>query len=332
MTRDVKAATVENMFRVHYKQAVSTPRILRAFLIAVLAAPLMMGSACEKKTNKPTDTSAINALDRTGSNPGSAGVVATAVDTTPLKDVEVARLDKDKQQSFYRLLGVLKSPCGKNESLRKSYDDTSCKRAPFAIRYVTTMLEDEFPEDKVREDYKAKYETPRLVKLDTSKAPRIGTDDAPVQIAEFYDYACPHCKEFKSILDALAQQFDGKLSIHYMQFPLGHWPESKSAAQAVIAASQQGKFKEMHALLFARSPAHGRQDVMGYASQLGLDAAKFEASYTAAAKQVESDKIQGNTAGVESTPAVYFNNRKFEGPLTVKYLGLWIDEELAVNR
>jgi len=317
---------------VHYNVDVSTVRISKAFIFALLATPLLMGGACEKKPDKPIDTGPINALDR-GSNDAQTGVGSKPVDTTPLKDIDVGKLDSDKQQTFYKLIATLKSPCGKNESLRTSYtDDTSCKRAPFAVRYVTTMLEDEFPEDKVREDYVAKYEKPRMVKLDVSKAPRVGTDDAPVQIAEFYDYACPHCKEFKPILDAVVQQYDGKISVHYMMFPLGHWPESKSAAQAALAASQQGKFKEMHALLFAKAPAHSRQDVMGYATQLGLDIAKFDAAYTAAGPQVDTDKVQGNTAGVESTPSIYLNNRKFEGAITVKYLGLWIDEELAVNR
>lgn len=317
----------------HYNQAVSTVRISSAFILTLLVTPLLMAGACEKKPDKPIDTGPINALDR-GSNDAQTGVgVSKPVDTTPLKDIDISKLDSDKQQTFYKLVGTLKAPCGKNESLRKSYnDDTSCKRAPFAVRFVTTMLEDEFPEDKIREDYIAKYEKPRIVKLDVSKAPRVGTDDAPVQIVEFFDYACPHCKEFKPILDAVVQQFDGKISVHYMMFPLGHWPESRSAAMAAIAASQQGKFKEMHAMLFAKSPAHGKQDVMGYAAQLGLDLPKFEAAYTAAGAQADTDKVQGNTAGVDSTPSIYFNNRKFEGPITVKYLGLWIDEELAVNR
>ncbi len=315
----------------NYNHDVSTARILGPFILALACAPLLIGGACEKKTSKASDPGIAEALDRTGSN-GSAGV-ATAVDTSPLQGIEVTKLDKDKQQTFYKLIGTLKSPCGKNESLRKSYvDDTSCKRSPFAMRLVVAMLEDEFPEDKIREDYLSKYEKAKKVKLDVSKAPRAGTDDAPVRIAEFYDYACPHCKEFKPILDAVAQQFEGKISVHYMMFPLGHWPNSKSAAQAAIAASQQGKFKEMHALLFAKTPAHTKEDVMGYAAQLGLDIAKFEAAYNAAAAQVESDKAQGNAADVDSTPSVYFNDRKFEGPITVKYLGLWIDEELAVNR
>ena len=88
----------------------------------------------------------------------------------------------------------------------------------------------------------------------------------------------------------------------------------------------------MHAMLFAKSPAHAKQDVSGYAVILGMDPAKFEADYNAAGPQVESDKVQGSASGVESTPTIFFNNKKFEGPITVKYLGLWIDEELAVNR
>ena len=151
----------------HYNHDVSTVRISKAFILALLATPLLMGGACEKKPDKPIDPGLINALDR-GSSDAQTGVgVGKPVDTTPLKDIEVGKLDSDKQQTFYKLVGTLKSPCGKNESLRKSYtDDTSCKRAPFAVRYVTAMLEDEFPEDKIREDYVAKYEKPRLVKLD----------------------------------------------------------------------------------------------------------------------------------------------------------------------
>jgi protein-disulfide isomerase len=101
---------------------------------------------------------------------------------------------------------------------------------------------------------------------------------------------------------------------------------------AAVAANQLGKFKEMHRLLFARSPAHSREAVMGYAKELGLDPAKFEAAYNAAGAQVATDLAQGDAAGVEATPTLYFNERKYEGPLHPKYIAMWIDEEMAVNR
>ena len=303
--------------------------------MVVCCAPLLMGGACEKKTNKPADTGAINALERSDPGSGSQGATngATAVDTTPLDGIDIQKLDSDKQKVFYRMIATLKSPCGKPESLRKSYEkDTACKRAPFAVRFVLTMLEDEFPEDKAREDYEAKYVHPRIAELDISKAPHVGNEDAPVKIAEFYDYGCPHCKEFKPVLDALGQRYEGKATEYYMMFPLGHWPDSKSAAQAAIAAYKQGKFKEMHAILFAKAPAASKDDVMQYAGQLGLDMTRFQADYEAAGPQVEHDKVQGETAGVDSTPTLFINGRKFVGPITLKYLGMWIDEEMAVNR
>ena len=290
-----------------------------------------MGGACEKKTSKPTDTGAITALDHAGTGSGSGGV--TTVDNSPLQGIDLSKLDKDKQAVFYRLIGTLKSPCGKLESLRSSFaKDTSCKRAPFALRYVAAMLEDEFPEDKAREDYAAKYENPRMVKLDFSKAPHVGSEDAPVKVVEFFDYGCPHCKEFKPVLDAVAAQYEGKVAEYYMMFPLGHWPDSRGAAQAAYAANAQGKFREMHALLFANAPQHSKENVLKYAASIGLDMTKFDAAYNSAGPQVDLDKAQGDTAGVDSTPTLFFNDRKYEGPITAKYLGLWIDEEMAVNR
>ncbi|HEU0032484.1 MAG TPA: thioredoxin domain-containing protein [Kofleriaceae bacterium] len=295
-----------------------------------MAAPLLMGGACEKKTGKPSDPGAINALDRAGSGSAAVG----PVDKTPLQGIELTVLDKDKQEIFYRLIGSLNSPCGKSENLRKSYtSDTSCKRAPFAVRYLVQLLDDEATEDQARDEYKKKYETKgQQYKFDVSKAPRAGNDDATVRLVEFYDYACPHCKEFKPMLDQVVAEHEGKVVEYFMQFPLGRWPDSKTAAQAALAANAQGKFKEMHALLFAKAPAHSKSEVMGYAKSLGLDMAKFEAAFNAAGAQVEMDHAQGDAAGVESTPALFFNEHKYEGPLNPKYLGMWIDEEVAVNR
>jgi protein-disulfide isomerase len=71
---------------------------------------------------------------------------------------------------------------------------------------------------------------------------------------------------------------------------------------------------------------------MGYAKELGLDAGQFAVQFDAQAAHVATDIAQGDAAGVDSTPTVYFNERKYEGPMHPKYIEMWIDEELAVNR
>src|SRR5207244_9177473 len=102
--------------------------------------------------------------------------------------------------------------------------------------------------------------------------------------------------------------------------------------RAARAASLQGKFKDMHDRLIAPQTAHTREAVIGYAKELGLDVAKFEKAYEDVNPQITTDLKQGEDAGVDSTPTVFFNDRKYEGPPYAKYLDMWIDEEIAVNR
>jgi protein-disulfide isomerase len=304
-------------------------------LLALVCSPLLMGGACEKKSAKAgADPGMVAALEHGGSAAKVGEAPDAPVDKTPLPGIDVGALSSERQDSFYKLVGSLSSPCGKAESLRKSFtSDTSCKRAPFAVRYVKSMIEDEINDTQVREAYEAKYKpNDKPVKFDASKAPHAGAEDAPVKLYEFYDYGCPHCQAFKPMMDRVVADESGKVVEYFMQFPLDKHPDSKSAAQAAIAAAQQGKFKEMHELLFEKQPLHDHEHVVGYAKDLGLDIPKFEAAYSAAQAQVESDIRQGDAAGVDSTPTLFFNDRKYEGPMHPKYIEMWIEEEVAVNR
>jgi protein-disulfide isomerase len=319
---------------VHYNLRVSNARISGHFVLAILCAPLLMGGACEKKANKPNDTGAMNALDHVGSE-GNAMTAEGPVDSTPLTGVDVSKLEGDKAKLFYKLVGSLKSPCGKAQSLRASFtSDTACKRAPFAVRYVASLIEDEANEADARTEYAKKYEkTGAPVTFDVRKAPHVGGDDARIRLVEFFDYECPHCAVFKAGMEQILTDKAGQVSAYFLMYPIeSKHPASRSAAQAALAANLQGKFKEMHDKLFEATPRHSRDDVMGYAKGLGLDMDKFTRNYDEVSGQVTSDAKQGETAGVDSTPTLFFNDRKYEGPMHPKYIEMWIDEEVAVNR
>lgn len=328
MTQGVKRPrAVETCSRVDYNQAVSKA------ILALICAPLLVG-ACKKSSPKANDEGAIAAMDHSsGAGTAAATPDNGPVDTTPLPGIDPAKLG-DKAQTFYKLVGSLQSPCGKAESLRASFTkDTSCKRAPFAVRYVMALLEDEATEAQAREEYEHKYKpTDQPVKLDVSKAPHEGATDAPVKLTEFFDYGCPHCAAFKPMMEQVLSDEQGKAAAFFLMFPLEKHPDSKSAAQAAYAANAQGKFKQMHDMLFDKTPQHDHEHVTEYAKSIGLDMTKFEADYQAAATQVAADLKQGDTAGVDSTPTVFFNDRKYEGPMHPKYIEMWIEEELAVNR
>jgi protein-disulfide isomerase len=298
-----------------------------------------MGGACEKKSAKASgdQSGAMAALDRAGSGaakPTDDNTNAGPADTTPLPGIDISKLSSDKQQTFYKLVGSLDSPCGKSHSLRTSVtSDQSCKRGPFAAKYVASMLEDELNESQVKEFYDLKYKAvEKKVSIDVSKAPHVGANDAPVRFVEFFDYGCPHCAMFKPMLEQVEADRGDKIVLYYMMFPLEKHTDSKSAAQAALAAGQQGKFKQMHDILFDKAPQHDKEHVDDYAKQIGLDMGKFEAAYAAEQGHVESDVKQGEAAGVDSTPTLFFNERKYDGPMHPKYIEMWIDEEIAVNR
>lgn len=316
---------IENPIAVHYNRRVVIARLS----IVIACAAALTATACEKK--KPvTDTGAVNAMDR-------ANVDNGPVDKTALPGIDAGKLSAERQELFYKLVGSLKSPCGKSHSLRTSFtQDTSCKRAPYAVKYVLQLLVDEMPDAKVREYYAQKYEsTATAAKIDVSKAPHIGKEDAPVRLVEFYDYACPHCQAFAPIMAKVAADNEGKVVEYFMQFPLeASHPDSRSAAQASLAVwgLDQTKWADFHHMLFERAPQHNKDYVMKYAAEAGFDGGKFIEAYQGADKHVSSDQEQGNNNGVNSTPTLFFNDRKYEGPMSPEYIGMWIEEELAVNR
>ncbi len=318
-------AFIENPRGLHYNRPVVTARL--SIVIACVAA--LGAGACEKK--KPvTDTGAVNALDRSTEDKGP-------VDKTPLPGIDPGKLSGERQELFYKLVGSLKSPCGKSHSLRTSFtQDTSCKRAPYAVKYVLQLLVDEIPDAKVREYYTQKYEsTAKAAKLDVSKAPHIGKEDAPVRLVEFYDYACPHCQAFAPIMAKVAADNEGKVVEYFLMFPLeASHPDSRSAAQASLAVWQTdpSKWEAFHHMLFERAPQHNKDYVMQYAAQAGLDAGKFIEAYQGSNTQVNNDLEQGKTNEVDSTPTLFFNDRRYQGPMSPEYIGMWIEEELAVNR
>lgn len=315
---------------------------LRASL-AASALLFLAGASCKKETTA-ADTGAVAAADRAAvgdpSKGGAAGAPGGAqggapVDTAPLPGVDLAKLDDKQQALFHKLVAALPSPCGKAHSLRTSVaEDKTCKRAPFAARYVAALIADEAPEREVREAWEAKYKaapTPaRTFALDG--VPHAGPVDAPVQMVEFFDYGCPACREAKPLLEEVVARNPGTVAVFYKQYPLTRiHPNSMNAAKAALAAHAQGRFKEMHDKLFEVSPAHDRAAVTKLAEQLGLDMARFTADFDAAEARIRAEMKEGDEAGVEGTPSLFFAGRPYEGPFHPDYLGYWIAEELAVN-
>lgn len=141
-----------------------------------------------------------------------------------------------------------------------------------------------------------------------------GPADAPVTIVEYADVECPYCGRVEPVLrELLAKRDDVRLV--YRHFPLvSVHPHAYSGALALEAAAGQGRFWELHDLLYDHQDALGRRSIARHAEQLGLDADRLlrPASEQHDAR-VREDFASGTASGVEGTPALFVNGVLFEG-------------------
>ena len=149
--------------------------------------------------------------------------------------------------------------------------------------------------------------------LSVRNAPRLGNDDARVAIVEFADFECPFCRRHaNSVLPSLKDRFidTGRVAYHYFHLPLEIHPHAVDAANAAECANAQGRFWEMHDLLFAGTePTSLAADaVRKLAASLPLDVAAFDACRDAVAARIAEDVSQASRLQVQSTP-VFFLGR-----------------------
>ena len=141
---------------------------------------------------------------------------------------------------------------------------------------------------------------------------------AKIKLVKYSDFQCPACKYFVSIEEQLKEEYGDDISIEYKHFPLNMHEYAQLAARASEAARVQGKFHEMHDLIFAGQEqwARGNAEAMfiGYARELDLDVEQFRNDMNSADMQriVMDDKREGIDLNVNSTPTFYINGMEVE--------------------
>lgn len=173
-----------------------------------------------------------------------------------------------------------------------------------------------------------------VVEVSDDGDPAKGDPDAPITIIEFSDFECPFCGRFNSqTLPELQKEYidTGKARLVFRDFPLSFHANAQKASEAAECANDQGKFWEMHDIIFENQRALTNSDLKGYASQLGLDTAKFNNCLDSGEKEAEvkADLAAGSKAGVSGTPTFFVNGRKLVGAQPFAAFKAAIDAELA---
>lgn len=144
-----------------------------------------------------------------------------------------------------------------------------------------------------------------------------GATSSPIVLIEYSDFQCPACGAYFPLVEKLVAEEGTKFALVSRHFPLMQHANAIPAAQAAEAAGKQGKFWEMHDLLFGNQAEwEGSKDVktvfIGYATRLGLDIAQFTADYDLPEikDRIDADVRSGYKAGVDSTPTFFLNGKK----------------------
>jgi protein-disulfide isomerase len=154
--------------------------------------------------------------------------------------------------------------------------------------------------------------TPPVSEADHSAGP----DDAPVTLVEYGDYECPYCGMAHPVVKRAQRELKTQLRFVFRNFPLAEaHPHARVAAQAAEAAAAQGKFWEMHDMLFEHQDALELEDLVGYAESIGLDTVQFARDLEAEtfAKRVRDDFRSGVKSGVNGTPTFFINGARYDG-------------------
>lgn len=168
---------------------------------------------------------------------------------------------------------------------------------------------------------------------------RGATSSPQAVLVEYADFQCPACAQYYVPLKQLEEEFGDRVQFVFRHFPLRqiHF-NAQLAAQGAEAAGSQGKFFEMHDLLFENQAQWSgypreqmRELLFTYAEQLGLDKALFEEDLdgSVASDSIAADIDNGLELGVNSTPTFYLNGVRVETPISFDGLRLKILEAVG---
>jgi protein-disulfide isomerase len=189
-------------------------------------------------------------------------------------------------------------------------------------------------QERLHKDYSVAIKLePIRVTLNNEGAPAIGDANAPVTVVEFSDFQCPYCKGFVSTINRLKESHGKQVRIVYRQYPIPNLHANAiKAAEASLCANEQGKFWEMHDLMFEEQNKLTVSELKEKAGRLKMNKSKFDNCMDTGrhVEQVQNDMKEGLRSGVTGTPSLFINGVQLEGgAVSYETLVKAIEKELA---
>ncbi|HTS43261.1 MAG TPA: thioredoxin domain-containing protein [Puia sp.] len=174
-----------------------------------------------------------------------------------------------------------------------------------------------------------------IVEIIEPKDVFVGKKDAPVTLVEFGEYENEDCAKANEVVKRLLEEYEGKVKFNFRHFPQTKIHQrSLKAGEAAVAAAQEGKFWEMHNILFHNRRNLGTTSLKLHSREAGISNKKFLDNLVNATYgwQVQGDIREGIEKGVTNVPAFFINGEPFSGKPTYENLKKGIDAALRKSK
>ncbi len=264
-----------------------------------------------------------------------APVTAPAPAVSGMVGVDFSKLTTDEASDLIELFKQGICPCDAKSSLYDCVQARKCDKATELARFGADRFREGLSEDQVREAVVRKYfDDFKTFAFDLSNTPRKGAEKPKVVIVEFADFECPHCALVSRSLTEVVKAYPKDVAVYYKHFPLPMHTDAEVASRASFAAHQQGKFWPMHDLIFANQTALGGTRLEAFATEIGLNLARFkvEMNSVEAAKLVDRDKKEGEDSMLTGTPTLYINGKLYHDEKTTEAIKAHVKKLLATPK
>lgn len=176
---------------------------------------------------------------------------------------------------------------------------------------------------------------PEIIEVIPTKKITVGNEDAPITLMEFGDYESVECAKANEVVKAILDAYPQEVKFMFRHFPLLKFHQkAHKAAEASLAAAQEGKFWEMHNELFANRHSLGTISLKGHARDVGVKSKKFLEDLINGfyGIYVQDDLKEGMRMGVKNVPTFFVNGKLVEGEPTYKNIATCIEEVLKTKK
>jgi protein-disulfide isomerase len=166
--------------------------------------------------------------------------------------------------------------------------------------------------------------------VDPGDGPAIGGKRPKVTIVEWSDFQCPFCSRVEPTLKQVLDTYKDDVKIVWRNEPLSFHPNAMPAAKAAMAAARQGKFWQMHDLMFANQQELSDAKYEEWAKQIGLDLSRWKKDKESPeiAAQIQKDTSYGQSVGADGTPSFFVNGKFISGAMPFDVFKSVIDEQI----